>query len=216
MHYRIFTDFDGTIALQDVGDRLFIQFGDEKKWWQLVQQWREKKIDGRELWRRQSEITRITDEQMDRFAAAQAIDATFTPFVQFCRRNKYPVYVLSDGMDAYIHRILSAHGIVNIKVRANHLHINADGTLSVSFPYFEQSCGQCANCKGSHIRKERRPGETAVYIGDGYSDLCAVDAADILFAKDALADHCHENNIPFEPYASFADVQKRLTELNGG
>ncbi len=210
IQYRIFCDFDGTIALNDVGDQLFIRFGDEAHWWQLVQQWRDKKIDGRQLWQQQSEITRITPHQMDEFAASQPIDPTFLEFVNFCRRHHYPIYILSDGMDAYITRILAAHNINGIEVRANHLHIDDSGRLTVSFPYYEQSCGQCANCKGSHIRRERQSHETAIYIGDGYSDLCAIDATDILFAKDKLARHCLRHHIPFEPYNSFNDVQHRL------
>jgi len=213
MKLRIFCDFDGTIALNDVGDQLFIRFGDEAHWWELVELWRQKKIDGPELWRRQSRTTRITPAQMEAFTASQAIDPSFPSFVDFCRECNYPVYVLSDGMDAYIERILKANGIAGVTVRANHLEMDAAGRLTVSFPYFEESCGQCANCKGTHIRKETGTDEKSVYVGDGYSDLCAIGAADILFAKDELAEHCREQRIGFTAYRTFADVQGEIKQI---
>ena len=217
MRLRIFCDFDGTIALKDVGDQLFIQFSDEAHWWRLVDDWRQKKIDGRELWRRQAERARITPAQMDAFAAAQAIDATFPVFVDFCRQNHFPVYVLSDGMDAYIERILKAHGLADVEVRANHLEMTGDGKLTVQFPYYEENCGQCANCKGAHIRRERLAGESAVFIGDGYSDLCALKETNILFAKDDLARYCKEKKLPYQPYRTFADVQQAfIRKINEG
>ena len=36
---RIFCDFDGTIAVNDVGNELFTRFGDPKHWWHLVSLW---------------------------------------------------------------------------------------------------------------------------------------------------------------------------------
>jgi 2-hydroxy-3-keto-5-methylthiopentenyl-1-phosphate phosphatase len=147
---------------------------------------------------------------MNDFAASQPIDPSFPDFVDFCRVHGFEVYVLSDGMDAYIERIFKANGIEGITIRANHLEMDEGGGLTVSFPYFEDSCGQCANCKGTHIRRETLKEEKSIYVGDGYSDLCAIGAADILFAKDKLAEHCREQQIGFTPYSTFADVQREV------
>jgi len=51
----------------------------------------------------------------------------------------------------------------------------------------------------------------AVYIGDGYSDRCAVSEADVVFAKDSLAVHCKANDIPYHSFESLADVQAWVT-----
>jgi 2-hydroxy-3-keto-5-methylthiopentenyl-1-phosphate phosphatase len=45
-----------------------------------------------------------------------------------------------------------------------------------------------------------------VLIGDGRSDFCLASRADVVLAKGKLAAHCAENNFPFSPINSFADV----------
>jgi 2-hydroxy-3-keto-5-methylthiopentenyl-1-phosphate phosphatase len=210
MRFRIFCDFDGTIAQNDVGNLVFTNFGDAEHWWRLVDEWREGRIDGRELWQRQCKVSRMTETQLDEFAATQSIDPAFSAFVTFCSRQAFPVYVLSDGMDAYIRRILAHHGLNDLIVRANHLIIHADGQLEAEFPFYEMSCGSCANCKGSHLRQERQPGETIIYVGDGRSDLCALGEADLVFAKDELLEYCRENDHECAPFKTFADVQAEI------
>ncbi|MBD3375423.1 HAD-IB family phosphatase [candidate division KSB1 bacterium] len=209
---RIFCDFDGTVAQNDVGNQVFTRFGDPEKWWQLVQEWRAGNLHGREMWRRQAAISTMTRQQLDEFSADQEIDPHFKEFVEFCKVNHLPVSVLSDGMDAYIERIL-AFNEIDIPVRANHLIIHEDGSLAVEFPYFKHSCGQCANCKGYHLRSLRQPGETIVYVGDGYSDLCAVPEADLVFAKDDLLTHCRDNRLDCVPFATFKQVKNHLASL---
>lgn len=45
-----------------------------------------------------------------------------------------------------------------------------------------------------------------IYIGDGKSDTCAVQYADIVFAKGTLAAFCTAEGIPFHHYRSLSDV----------
>ena len=210
MRYRVFCDFDGTLAVHDVGNLLFTHFADARQWWQLVALWKRGEIDGKSMWQRICEVTRIRHEQLDQFAASQAIDPGFVPFRQFCIEHGFPLYVVSDGMDAYIRRILVHHRLHEVQVRSNHLEIGEDGTLQVSFPYFEDGCGTCANCKGAHIRLERKEGERTVYVGDGLSDKCAAGEADILFAKKDLERYCINNTIPYHAYSTFFDVLENL------
>jgi len=162
------------------------------------------------MWRRQAATMTLTPAQLDAFAATQSIDPAFAAFYRFARQSGIPLYVVSDGMDAYISRILAHHGFPEAPLRTNKLILSADGRLQVEFPYYEHSCGHCANCKGYHVRHERRPGETTVFIGDGKSDLCGARAADIVFAKKQLIGLCEEENIACIPFRSFADVQRDL------
>jgi 2-hydroxy-3-keto-5-methylthiopentenyl-1-phosphate phosphatase len=113
-------------------------------------------------------------------------------------------------MDLYIQRILSLHGLELVPVFANHMIINKNHSIRVEFPYYHQGCGVCANCKGMHIRQHRLPGETSVYVGDGFSDLCAVKEADILFAKKDLRHYCECHEIPFIPFQTFSEVRQKL------
>ena len=52
-----------------------------------------------------------------------------------------------------------------------------------------------------------------VYIGEGYSDRCPVQYADIVFARDALQTYCQEQNISYFLYSTFDDVIARLASL---
>jgi 2-hydroxy-3-keto-5-methylthiopentenyl-1-phosphate phosphatase len=51
------------------------------------------------------------------------------------------------------------------------------------------------------------------YVGEGYSDRCPVQYADIVFAKDVLQTFCQEQNISYHLYDSFDDVVERLRVL---
>lgn len=211
MYYRLFCDFDGTVASNDVGNLVFTRFGDADHWWDLVAQWKRGEIEGRDLWRRQAEISRMTPKELDAFAATQALDPHFPEFVRFCHDHNFPVYICSDGMDAYIERILAHHHLDHLNVCANHLQFESDGRLSVDFPYYEFGCGQCANCKGYHVRHNKQPGETTVYIGDGMSDVCGAIDADIVFAKKDLLDYCRQKNMSCIAFNDFGDVMTYLS-----
>ena len=57
-------------------------------------------------------------------------------------------------------------------------------------------------------------GDVLIYVGDGYSDRCPVEYADLVFAKGSLQTWCQQNNISYLPYRSLDDVRRRLeTEL---
>jgi 2,3-diketo-5-methylthio-1-phosphopentane phosphatase len=210
---RIFCDFDGTIAKRDVGNLVFTQFGNENHWWRLVHQWKIGELEGREMWRRQAATMTLTPSQLDVFAATQLIDPTFADFYAFTRRENVPMYIVSDGMDAYISRILAYYGFADLQLRTNRLIFNQDGRLDVEFPYHAEGCGQCANCKGVHVRKERLPGETTVFIGDGLSDACGAREADVVFAKKQLLTYCEEKGIPHIPFRAFSEVQSELERM---
>jgi 2-hydroxy-3-keto-5-methylthiopentenyl-1-phosphate phosphatase len=52
-----------------------------------------------------------------------------------------------------------------------------------------------------------------VYVGEGYSDQCPAQYADIVFAKDELQTFCQQQNISYYLYDSFHDVVERLKIL---
>jgi len=207
---RIFCDFDGTIAKRDVGNLVFAHFGSESRWWRLVGLWRQGRLEGREMWRRQAESMRLTEAELDAFVRPLVIDATFASLVAYSRERHFPLAVVSDGMDAYIARILAAHGFYGIPLRTNRMILEPEGRVRLEFPWYGLGCGQCANCKGLHVRSERRPGETTVYIGDGRSDICGAREADIVFAKKELLAWCRETGRPHYAFTSFADVLAQL------
>ena len=201
----IFCDFDGTISLRDVGNRLFHHFSDGRSDEQ-VGRWRADEIDYRQCLEQEAALMRpIAESELFEFIDGFAIDPSFPSFAAFCRRENLPLYILSDGLDIYITRLLERNGLRDLPVRANHGQL-VGGRLQISWPHHDPACTACGNCKGIQMRRLRRPGGTAVFIGDGKSDLCALPEADLLLAKGFLADYCRHHGLSFVPFASFADV----------
>lgn len=54
-----------------------------------------------------------------------------------------------------------------------------------------------------------------IFIGDGVSDLTAAREADILFARKGLKleEYCNNNQIPYIPFETFADVKKEVQHI---
>ncbi|MGH7597243.1 MAG: MtnX-like HAD-IB family phosphatase, partial [bacterium] len=201
----IFCDFDGTIAQNDVGDMLFQNFANGPECEKAVQRWIRGEISSRGYYEVAALTTCMNRERLNDFCEAQPLASGFVEFAQFCQKQNWPSIVLSDGLDYYIQRILSRHGL-DLPVFANHLEFINPDRIAVSFPYFEHSCGKCGNCKGYHIRRFARPGERIIYIGDGYSDRCGVQEAEIIFAKGDLAKWCEEKGMEYFRFEDFLQV----------
>jgi 2,3-diketo-5-methylthio-1-phosphopentane phosphatase len=203
------SDFDGTIAKGDVGNRLFHYFSAGKSD-VVVDLWKKNEIDSRQcLIDEAASMKDITEEELYKFIDKYEIDESFIPFVELLDSKNIPLYILSDGLDIYIKRLLGRENLDKLPIFANKGTL-INGRLRFEFPFIEQSCGSCANCKGYHLRKLRKPGNRIVYIGDGKSDTCAVKEADIIFAKDYLAQYCKNEGIEFLPFTDFSAISKLL------
>lgn len=209
LSYIVFTDFDGTIAVEDIGDAMFVRFGDMNVCSESFDQYRSGKIDARDCWRKGfASISSLTKDEFTAFACSKAVDIDFKPFVEFCSEKNISVTVLSDGFDAYIDPVLQREGLDLLPRFSNRLQFNDDGTVEPIFPYGDAECQRCANCKRNHLLTRSSDTNVIVYIGDGISDRCPVQFADIVFAKDALVGFCETHNITFHRFENFSDVLK--------
>ena len=205
----IFSDFDGTIAVKDVGNRLFYHFSDGRSE-EPVARWRRDEIDSRQCLEQEARLMRdVTEAEVYEFVDRFERDPGFAGFVSLCREYALPLYILSDGLDLYVRRLLDKSGMDGIPVMANQAKVE-NSRLVISWPHFAQSCGRCGNCKGYHLRRLKQPGRLAVYIGDGKSDLCAVPEADVIFAKGDLAEFCRREDIDFLPFNDFSAISQML------
>lgn len=206
----LFTDFDGTVSIGDVGNRLFHHFSDGRSY-EPVDRWLAGKIDSRQCLIDEARVMRdVTRGEIFDFVDSFDIDPSFASFVKFVRDRGIALYILSDGLDIYIDRLLRQNGLDDIPFFANRAILNS-GRLHFSWPYYDKSCGSCANCKGYHIRRLRKPGGKTIYIGDGKSDLCALPETDLIFAKNYLAEYCRQKGIDYFPFADFAEVEVNLS-----
>lgn len=212
MSIKIFSDFDGTITPNDVGHQFFQTFA-EPGWEELIERWKRGLLSGKECLTRQCAMTRVTRKQLEEYSDAQKIDPSFIDFVEYCKSKGYPILILSDGLDFYIQRILKNYKLDFLKFYSNKLLFQGEDKVAPEFPYYKFGCKFCGNCKGYHIRKNRSPGERIIYIGDGYSDLCAIKEADLVFAKGDLLEYCQQNSLEAFSYENFHDVLEKLKFL---
>ncbi|MEX0735905.1 MAG: MtnX-like HAD-IB family phosphatase [Bacteroidota bacterium] len=213
---RVFCDFDGTAAAEDVGNRLFHTFAGDRAS-EIVAEYLEGRATARECLRDEcAAVGNISEHDLASFVDGFGLDPFFKEFVQFCRSHEIPLTILSDGLDFYVERILKANGLEDIPFFANHLDlVQVEGATRMvpSFPYTDSECVRCGNCKRNHILTLSADDDIVVYVGDGISDRCPVRYADIVFAKKGLIKYCQEQNITYHEYRHFGDVQQRLDSI---
>ncbi len=218
MSLKIFIDFDGTISRNDVSDEMFRELGGERCE-VLIQEYLDGKISARKCYLGECEAAGgVRLEMLEKIIDRQEIDQTFKDFVQFCQDRGIELFVLSDGFDYYIERILKQYGLEQVKFLANHLefrHVEGTRLLSLSpfFPYIDSECPHCANCKRNHLLTLSGDDDIIIYIGDGYSDICPARYADIVFAKKDLVKYCQGENISYYEFQTFKDVVERLEKI---
>jgi 2-hydroxy-3-keto-5-methylthiopentenyl-1-phosphate phosphatase len=210
---RVFSDFDGTIALEDVGSQLFRTFAGSKAD-EIVQHLLNGTISAREcLTRECGAVESATRSELEEFVNKFSLDPEFGEFVDFCRRRSIPVVVLSDGLDFYVERLLQKNGLGDLPFFSNHLELVEEGAstkLVPSFPHTDAECFTCGNCKRNHLLTLSGDDDIIVYVGDGISDRCPIRYADIVFAKGRLIRYCQEQNITYHEFRTFDDVRLRL------
>lgn len=211
---KIFVDFDGTISTTDIGEAMFLYFGEKEKSKMFVNDWIEQKINSNQLWKLLCSTVHNFDEiKFDEFLNTISIDQTFKPFVLFCKAEAFELKVLSDGFDYYIKKILKRENLTDLEVFSNKLIIDKNKNISPEFPYTDEECTRCANCKRNHVLNFSSEEDYSIYIGDGFTDTCPAQHCDFIFAKDSLLKYCEINRITYFPYSNFNDVINKIREL---
>jgi len=213
----VFCDFDGTITQHDVTDQILTQLA-HPSWREVEQEWMMGLIGSRECLERQIALVNVPGEELHAVIDGVPIDEQFKPFCKFARKQDLPVYILSDGFDYVIGRVLKRAGLARQFRNGANLFASAlrvEGRrLAPSFPYAPEPCAHgCATCKAALIRRLRAGRRPVVFVGDGMSDRFAVELADVVFAKRHLLAHCRDRGINCHPFETFADVQAALEKL---
>ena len=172
-------------------------------------------IGSRECLERQIALVDAPVEELHAVIDGVALDPDFTAFCKFAQKKKMPLYILSDGFDYVIRRVLKRAGVERHFKTGKSLFASAmkvEGRrLTPSFPHLPEPCAHgCATCKAALIRalgEGRRP---LIFVGDGMSDRFAVEFADVVFAKRHLLAYCRENGIPCHAFETFRDVKTQL------
>ena len=208
----VLCDFDGTVAKEDVGNLLFRTFADEDRSRNVVGKWERGEISSRECLEREADLACVNETELNSFVQSRKLDPYFKDFHDFANRRGIEVVIMSDGLDYYIERMLMRNGLGHIDFFANRLLLVENG-MHVEFPHYNKlDCTDCGCCKTHHLNRYREQGYFIIYVGDGLSDRCPSEAADMVFAKGDLLQFCRSEDIDHVNFRNFRDVEREVLQ----
>lgn len=210
MQWQAIVDFDGTIASEDTTDRILERFADAG-WEEIEAAWLAGEIGSRECMALQVGLLHVSADVLDTFVDSLELDRGFLAFADTCRRLGIALTVVSDGLDRTIRAMLNRIGMPGVPVIANHLEPVAGDRWRLTSPH-AASDGSCASgtCKCRVAQADERV--ATILVGDGRSDFCIAERADIVFAKNGLIAHCRAAGIEHQPFSQLADAALLLDE----
>ena len=196
----VILDWDGTATAEDTLILALREFGDWQVYLDAAAALRRGEITLHEEIRR--DATAITTP-LGEVVAWLVENIELRPGVAELAAAHSPT-IVSSNFRQLIEPILAREGL-HLEVRANEVEWHPDGWRA-TFRNGD-SCGTCGEpCK----RADLPAGTKVVYIGDGYSDRCAAQAADRVFARDSLAQYLADRGVAFEPFDDLYDVVNAL------
>ncbi|KAK8051898.1 hypothetical protein PG993_003283 [Apiospora rasikravindrae] len=224
-----FTDFDGTITLQDTNDYMTdnLGFGYPQRRSNMDDVLNGKRTFADAFKEMLDSVKTPFDECLRILKDNIKLDPAFKEFFAWCRANNVPVVVLSGGMKPVI-RTLLAHLVGEEAVKhmqivssdvapaPGHTDINEEGGWTIA--YHDES--EHGHDKSLEIRPYAALKERPVmfYAGDGVSDLSAAKETDLLFARAGrdLVIYCEREKVPFTVFHSFSDIHKIVQSVVEG
>ncbi|KAK0259308.1 hypothetical protein LTR91_006037 [Friedmanniomyces endolithicus] len=227
--FIFFTDFDGTITLQDSNDYMTdnIGFGGEKR-----RQSNKGVLEGKETFRdsfrkMMDSVTRPFPECIDYLVKNIKLDPYFNEYLQWALENDIPTVIVSSGMHPIIKAIMKklvGENAEKIDIISNEVEarpgesIDQEGGWQIKYhddSGFGHDKSICIR-PYAKLPADKRP--TMFYAGDGVSDLSAASETDLLFAKKGhdLIQYCVKQNTPFTVFSDWSDILKKVKEIVAG
>ena len=210
----ILSDFDGTITTKD-GLYTFIENYAKGDWETIERNWAEGKINSQDCLIEEFKLIPNLSESLisDFIQKKLDIDKYFTDFFNYIKQKNIDFFIVSDGIDYFINKILNKYYIQGISIIANHGEF-INNEFKITFPNKSDFCvNNSGTCKCKVLNNLRQKYEKIIYIGDGVSDYCVCDKADILFAKSRLASFCKQKKINYIKYNNFNEILKHISLL---
>ena len=186
-------------------DDLILRFSKDERWINLEKRWKAGKIGSEECLQGQIKGIRITKKALDNHLSNIELDPYFKKLADFLDTRRIKKVILSDNFDYVLKRILSRHSLRKLNVYSNKLQFARD-RLIPRFPFRSKDCRICAHCKTKNLLANVDKDSIIVYIGDGNSDICPAEYADIIFAKKDLLKYCKDKKLHCVKYDSLREV----------
>lgn len=222
-----FSDFDGTIFMQDTGHILFDAHGCGSERRELLD---EQIKTGERSFREVSEemwgsLNVPFEDGFEVMEKTLEIDPDFQQFHKFCIANNIPFNVISAGLKPILRKVLDTflgeEESSHIEIVANDADIAQDGSEWKPIWLHDTELGHDKKISMTEARSqaalqcEDGTIPLIVFIGDGVSDLPAAREADVLFARRGLRleEYCIEHKIEYFPFDTFKDIQHEVTKI---
>jgi len=210
----VFFDFDNTITMGDVLDDMLARFSINDRWKELERKWKNGTIGSRECLKGQIDGIRISKEELDRYLTDIKIDPYFKVLLKYLRARRVKAIILSDNFDYILKTILRKKNIKSPPVYSNSIKLD-NNRMRPFFPFSNKRCGDCGNCKKTILDASIDKDSSAFYVGDGKSDVCAAQGADLVFAKSYLRDYFKTRRLGHVPIKNLKDVYLHLKKHMG-
>ncbi|KAI1006663.1 hypothetical protein K3495_g1561 [Podosphaera aphanis] len=222
-----FSDFDGTIFLQDTGHVLFDAHGcgptrRAELEAQINSGERSFRDVSEEMW---GSLNVPFEDGFASMKSSLSIDPGFQAFHRFCCANNIPFNVISAGLKPVLRKVLDTFlgeaQSASIEIVANDAIIPPGGKQWKPVWRHDNELGHdkavsVQEARGlAKLECEDGTIPLIVFIGDGVSDLPAAREADVLFARRGLRleEYCIEHKIPHTSFDTFSDIQREVQKL---
>jgi 2-hydroxy-3-keto-5-methylthiopentenyl-1-phosphate phosphatase len=211
--FIVVSDFDGTITLEDLTNMIWDAHVPYDWRAILTPLSREGVLTPLEMiGRGYGDVPVAPEDLLAQVVPRGRIRSGFAAFVELCGARSWPFEVLSHGLTFYIRPLLPP----DVALTAFEGRFEG-GRWRVDFPPgLEVPRGRDFKANVVERLRERHPGHTTVYVGDGRLDFPAARTCDVIFAvrDSTLAKLCTEHGIPFTAFDDFAELSSAL-DLRG-
>ncbi|EPS33654.1 Pdp3-interacting factor 1 [Penicillium oxalicum] len=225
-----FTDFDGTITVDDSNDFMIDNLGfglaERRK---LNDEILEERMGFRDAFRIMLEsINTPYDQCIEILKKNMKLDPYFEKFYYWAEENNVPIVILSSGMRPIISALLEqflGHKpkshltiVCNEVIPRNGKDINSEGGWQIS--YHDDS--HFGHDKSLEIKPYAAlpDGERPIllYAGDGVSDLSAAAETNLLFAKEGkdLVTFCKRRGMPYTTFRDWSTILASTQDILAG
>jgi 2-hydroxy-3-keto-5-methylthiopentenyl-1-phosphate phosphatase len=204
-------DFDGTVTQRDTLHVIVERYGTRGLWATLQPRLSAGEITVEQAMQEEFAAVRASWPQVRDLVLAQApVRRGFPEFVRWCADAGHRLLIVSNGFRRVIDAVLDRAGVEGLEIASHDADFTSEGCRLVWSERGER-CALCGRrCKRHDLTRHLGDGQRLVYLGDGISDRCASQMADLVFARDGLAEYLADRRVPFVPFEDFVGIRREL------